>query len=370
MSNWITTWAQAHADMSALSGKAKDSTARITVFSEISGSQVRIRLSNQEGKTRAVLESASVQIEAGEYTALTFDGKAGLSLEPGYSVYSDSAEVKVRAGEAITISLAFQGAVSSGNNLPECVRLSTRGNYTQSMQMPRARKSLSEKLNGLTPVLPMLSAVEISTEERKEVLVCFGDSITAMSYWTRPLADLLRSAGRNTVVINKGISGNQLLSDPIMRMMALYGKAAVKRFEEDVLNVSGVSAVLFALGVNDLNMSRSIKAVSGKAEAILNALEELSGRAKEKGLKTYAATVTPFGGCTGYRDFTGTEREKLNCLIRGSKAFDGIADFDAIVRDPGHAERMLEIYDSGDHLHPGIIGGKKLAEAVYDILWV
>lgn len=368
MAHWMTTWAQAHADMSMLCKNNKDYTARLTVFSEFPGDKLRIRVSNQEGKATVALAGASVQIEEQAPVGLCFDGKETLCLQPGEVVYSDPLALTVRAGAAVTVSLAFTGAACSGNNLPEYTRLSKKGNYTQCAQMPQAKTSLMAKINGLDPVMPVLSAIEVYSEAQKDVLVCFGDSITQMSRWTKPLADQLRYTDKNMVVINKGIAGNQLLSDPTIPMMSMYGTAAVKRFQEDVLSVNGASAVLFALGVNDLNMVKDEKSLEGMAGKIVDTLEQLAAQARDAGMKVYAATVTPCGGCKGYRAFTNPVREKINRILLSSAAFDGTVDFDAIVRDPADPSVMQEMCDSGDHLHPGVIGGKKMAEEVYQML--
>ena len=74
MAQWITTWAQAHADMSMLCKNAKDYTARLTVFSEFTGEKLRIRVSNQEGKAAVCLAGASVQIEEQAPVALCLMG--------------------------------------------------------------------------------------------------------------------------------------------------------------------------------------------------------------------------------------------------------------------------------------------------------
>lgn len=268
------------------------------------------------------MESVSVQIENQAPLVLCFKGKQSISLNPGETIYSDPSELLVNSGDTITASLAFKGAATSGNNLPEFIRLSTSGNYTTTMQMPVVKQSLLTKLSGVGMVIPILSSIEIYTEEKKDVLVCFGDSITQLSHWTKPLADKLRYTNCNTIVINKGIAGNQLLSDPMSKILSLYGIAAMKRFEEDVLNVTGVTSVLFALGVNDMNMVKNKNAIHGKAQAVLNGLEDLASQAKAAGIKTYIATVTPCGGCKGYRSYTNPEREKVNKLIRESTSFD------------------------------------------------
>jgi lysophospholipase L1-like esterase len=44
--------------------------------------------------------------------------------------------------------------------------------------------------------------------------------------------------------------------------------------------------------------------------------------------------------------------------------YDGVIDFDAAVRDPSQAGRMLPAYDSGDHLHPNDAGYQAMANSI------
>jgi hypothetical protein len=77
-----------------------------------------------------------------------------------------------------------------------------------------------------------------------------------------------------------------------------------------------------------------------------------------------AATIAPCEGearCTAAAD---AERVAVNGWIRGSDDFDGVLDFDAVLRDPGRPARLFPAYDSGDHLHPNESGLAALAESV------
>jgi hypothetical protein len=47
-------------------------------------------------------------------------------------------------------------------------------------------------------------------------------------------------------------------------------------------------------------------------------------------------------------------------MDRNSGAFDGVIDFDAVVRDP----RMVPSYEKGDNLHPSDAGCKAMAESI------
>ncbi|MCI8711321.1 MAG: hypothetical protein HFH23_03370 [Ruminococcus sp.] len=194
------------------------------------------------------------------------------------------------------------------------------------------------------------------------------ETITQMSKWTKPLADMLRMAGAGIVVINKGIGGNQLLSDPEGKWTAMFGRAGVKRFEEDVVEVAGASDLIIAMGVNDFNAIKDEAGARGKAEAIMGAYQDFASRARDMGMKVYVATVTPSFGCKGYQALAEPERRKLNDMVRESKVFDGVLDFDAAVRDPDDPRIMKEYCDSGDHVHPGSVGGIKMARAAYKVL--
>jgi lysophospholipase L1-like esterase len=54
----------------------------------------------------------------------------------------------------------------------------------------------------------------------------------------------------------------------------------------------------------------------------------------------------------------------VNEWIRNSGAFDGVIDFDAVVRDPANQKQMVPAYDKGDNLHPNDAGYKAMAESI------
>ncbi len=369
MEKWITTWTQAHTDGSLLCGEHKDHTVRASITTYISGDAIRIRVSNQTGKKPVQICQVSVQTEDSAIIPVTFQSKNAVTLQPKQSLYSDPVSLSVNAGHELVFSMAFQGVATSGNQLPENVRYSTKGNYAMSEQMPFAKVKKRDLIHGLTPVLPVLSGVEVMSEEDKQVIVCFGDSITQQSHWTKPLGAMLYEAGDNTIIINKGIGGNRLLSGTNSGLGAMYGLAGMDRFGIDVLEETGVTGVIFAMGTNDNAMARSLKALENcNAEKLMAGLLDLVSLSKKAGLKTYIATITPRGGSMGYRDYHEAERQKLNQLIRSCDVIDGVIDFDAATRSAENPEFMAERCDSGDHLHPGPIGGKRMAQEAYSVL--
>jgi lysophospholipase L1-like esterase len=50
--------------------------------------------------------------------------------------------------------------------------------------------------------------------------------------------------------------------------------------------------------------------------------------------------------------------------IRTIGAFDGVIDFDAVVRDPNHPSQLLPKFASKDHLHPNDEGYKAMADSI------
>jgi lysophospholipase L1-like esterase len=100
---------------------------------------------------------------------------------------------------------------------------------------------------------------------------------------------------------------------------------------------------------------------------ITNAYRQLISRAHVRGLKLIGATITP---CEGvdipgyYSEAKEATRQAVNKWIRTSGTFDGVIDFDAVVRDPNHPSQLLPKFASKDHLHPNDDGYKAMADSI------
>jgi lysophospholipase L1-like esterase len=92
----------------------------------------------------------------------------------------------------------------------------------------------------------------------------------------------------------------------------------------------------------------------------------LAAQAHAHGVCLLAGTITPYGASRIYQPTPENEadRRQLNAWLRSNELFDGVADFDAAVRDPAAPERLLAAYDSGDHLHLSPAGYQAMAGAV------
>jgi lysophospholipase L1-like esterase len=124
-------------------------------------------------------------------------------------------------------------------------------------------------------------------------------------------------------------------------------------------------------GVNDLGaLARASDVTPADRASLLHRLqgayEQIVARAHAHGIKVIGATILPDTGSDYYHPGPSdeAERQALNHWIRTPGHFDVIIDFDKVMRDHAHPERMLPSYDSGDHLHPSPAGFRAMAEAV------
>jgi len=91
--------------------------------------------------------------------------------------------------------------------------------------------------------------------------------------------------------------------------------------------------VIVLIGINDIGRSMRAKDPTDPVSVadLAWGLDQIAERAHENGIKVVAATLTP----AGHGSSTGEAlRSGLNDWIRSSKAFDGVIDFDAVVRIP------------------------------------
>lgn len=368
MKNWISTWGLAHADIRQFHPGFKKRTMRLALRNNLRGEAVRVRFSNRDGNKALQIIGAALRTE--DTIPLQFAGKTVLRLEPGQEACSDAIPLAVGPGMIITLSAAFAGAVSSGNSIPAIIQCSPRGNFVDAVQFPSAHLGLTECYYGMLQPIPALSAVEVLTEEPAHAVVCFGDSITQQGRWTGPLEEILyRQYPGQIALLNKGIGGNRLLHGPLPLIGRTYGTAGKDRFQRDVLEEPGAKTVILALGTNDIGMARGPADTAWTdATAIAQGLTLLVRNAKTKGLRVFGTTVLPRGGTQSYRDVQEKERIKLNGWLRKTDIFDAVFDFDAALRDPAHPGQLAFAYDSGDHLHPGTMGGSRMAACIVETL--
>jgi len=352
-------------------------TARIVINNCLQGSAIKITLANRYGKHNVPIDKATFAPCDKDGTLIdlpktfTFAGSENTQIKAYSAIESDSAEGTIKAGY-LAINLLFgKGArINSANMLRERVILSPKGDYTQAESFADANR-LTDKLITSAfkllqvdrcDIIPALESVSISTLAKNKCIVAFGDSITQGGVWSYRLAERLAAP-----VLNLSIAGNRLLYDckslPIIHN--IFGKSALKRFEQDVLSRQNAAAVIVALSTNDIGAPGSPaapKSESVSAEQIIKGLKLLAEKAKAASLAVFFCTLSPFQGYRmGYLSGSEQKRQQVNKWIRTTDEHDGYFDFDQSIRDTKEPTIILPKYDSGDHLHPADNGSLKMA---------
>lgn len=380
---WIATWAAspqaADADSDDPLVKIDGQTVRERVRISIGGAQIRVQLSNEYGSTPLVIESATValpsdatSVKPGSIKSLTFGGRSSVTIPIGAPLLSDPIALRVAPGAEISISLYFPQRVTTPTLHALALKravVTPRGDFTHADHV---------ETQGVSESSILISAVLIPARPGQRLLVAFGDSIIdgdastvdADGTWPSDLARRLakRAAGPAVAVVNEGIAGNRLLANG-------FGISALARFDRDALTLPGVTHVVLLEGVNDLGFlgaKLNGRDLADPSEArtvndLIGAYIQLIARAHARGIRIIGATLTPFEGAAipGYYSETKeATRQAINAWIRTSGTFDGVIDFDAVLRDPKHPSRMQTRYVSHDHLHPTDVGYQAMADAI------
>jgi len=166
-------------------------------------------------------------------------------------------------------------------------------------------------------------------------------------------------------MMNVAIAGNRVLSEGVAPV-GFGGNAginALARFDRDVLALPGVTHVIVMEGINDIGTSGQ-NGIVATADDLIAAHKQMIDRAHQRGLKIYGATLTPYEGAAYFSPEGEAKRKALNQWIRTSRAYDGVIDFDMVVRDASASARINPAFDSGDHLHPNDAGYKAMGESI------
>jgi lysophospholipase L1-like esterase len=384
---WVATWAAspepANSDPSEPLLNLQDQTVRERVRLSIGGSQFRLRLSNEFGSSPLLVGSVTVavpvdpaSIKPDSLQVVTFGGRRSFTIPAGAPLWSDPIPVSLPYGAEISVSLYFPERVATptwhGLALKRAI-VSPRGDHTRDEKIQGGSESTSSIL---------LSAVLVPSQPSQRLVVAFGDSIVdgdgstidADRNWP---GAFIRRLGKmpdhpNLAVVNEGIAGNRLLADgPIPSL----GPSGLARFDRDALSVPGVTHIVLLEGLNDISfpgaklgdLLLAAPSDTRTAEDVIGAYRQLISRAHTHGVKLIGVTLTPCEDVVlpgYYSEAKAAIRQTVNKWIRTSGAFDGVIDFDAILRDPDHSSRLLPRLASDDHLHPNDAGYQAIADAI------
>lgn len=373
-SKWVGTWATARqlidpANIPPAPGLSNN-TLRQVVCVSIGGKSMRLKVSNEFGKTVLSLKSIQIAVSKGldatdstTSKQLTFSGRNNIELAPGAELFSDpvSFDLKPRMQLAITITFGETPQSLTGHS----------GSRTTSYLLTGQQTTPGYNFAGSikTDHWYVITGIDVSAAKSPGSVVVFGDSITdgrgsgtnKQDRWTDVLSvNLLQNKGTKDVgVLNMGIGGNAVLRGGL-------GPTGLNRFEHDVLKQSGVSWLIIFEGVNDLGGTRDSLAAADVAKRLIAAYDQMISQAHAEGIKVFGATITPFKNNSYYKPYREAARNTVNEWIRASGHFDAVIDFDKTMRDPAAIDTLLPELQAGanDYLHPNESGYKMMGDAV------
>ena len=152
--------------------------------------------------------------------------------------------------------------------------------------------------------------------------------------------------------LNQGIGGGGVFSG--------LGPAGLNRFDRDVINQSGARWLIVFIGVNDIGGDTT----GTIATNLIAAYTQWANKAHAHNMLAYSATITPFGGNSYYTPAHEAARQTVNAWFRTNNIYDGLIDFDAVVRDPVTLTNLQAAYNSGDGLHLNPLGYQVMASNI------
>jgi lysophospholipase L1-like esterase len=373
--DWVTGWTASPQDPSPGTLGLKgfhDQTVRDIIVPSVGGNMIRLELTNafgrsplQVGRVTVAVADLGAGVVPGTIHPVSFGGSASVRIPAGEQVLSDPVGMQVSALQELAVSVYLPGRTGVATRHTDAQQVnwvSTAGDHAGEAGVGAFT----------IPTLSWyyLSGLDVRSSRAAGTVVALGDSITdgvnssvgGNDRWPDDLARRLGAVASPTLsVADEGIGGNRLLT-----ASRCCGASAQARFARDALDQSGVRDVIVLEGINDIGLSVGPRhSDTGLTPArIIAGYRDLIAQAHARGVRIFGATLLPYQGAGYYSPAGEAIREAVNAWIRTSGAFDGVIDFDAVMRDPANPLRLNPAYDSGDRLHPNDAGYQAMADAI------
>ena len=328
-----------------------NTSVRQIVHVSLGGDCLRLQLSNEFSAQPVEIKSVyiadakdSCDIDRKTARMLRFEGQYNTIIQPGKTIWSDLIKYNLKPLQLLSITVCYGAQVPVNAT-------SHRGSRTTSY-IAKGTIKPGKAFNTFERVDHWynITKIDVPANGRKAIAV-LGNSITdgrgtttnKQNRWTDIMAETLiptNPAG----VLNLGIGGNCVVAGGL-------SEPALKRFDRDILGQSNVETLIIFQGTNDIGTTGHAEQTVKK---LIDAYQTLIDKAHAAGIKkVYGATITPFKGNGWYSVFHETARQVVNEWIRTSGKFDGVIDFDKLVRDPQDKEKIQKQYtDDWLHLNP------------------
>ena len=360
----------------AIPAPSTDLTLRQLIRTTIGGNRLRLRISNAFGRTPLIISNVSIaravsasssRIDEATVRVVTFGGERAISIPAGAEYVSDPIAFIARplTTLAVSIDLAELPKLETGHPGSRATSYFVSGDQVSAPELKGA--ATADRWY-------FISGLDVDPTQPAAAIAILGDSITdghgvvsnTDTRWPDYLANRLQAAAatRSIGVLNLGIGGNRMIEDGL-------GPNAAARLGRDVLARSGVKYLIILEGVNDLGVLTRDAPTTAEAhralvQHMLAAYAQIIAQAHDRGIKVIAGTIMPYGA-SGYYHPTAVneaDRAAINSWLRAPGHADAVIDFDAIMRDPAHPERLRKDLDSGDGLHPSPAGYRLMGYSV------
>lgn len=368
---WVGTWSTAPqlvepGNMPPAPGLTNN-TLRQVVEVSIGGKEIRVRFSNEFSKSPVTMNMIQIAVSKGSGTIdgstiqeLKFDGKSGVTMNPGMVITSDPISFNLEPRMEVAVTIFF------GQTSPDVT--GHPGSRTTSY-LHEGNKILEADFTGsvLTDHWYVVNGIDVLAKKSAAAVAILGNSITdgrgsgtnKQNRWPDILSErLLKNKGtQNVGVLNLGIGGNCVLKNCL-------GPSGLDRFERDVINQHGVKWLIILEGINDLGQAPNSETAAKVAKDLIAAYERMIDQAHAKGIRVYGATILPFNKSFYYTDYREAARNTVNEWVRNSDRFDAVIDFDKAMRDPRDTLTILPDVHTGDFLHPNEAGYQRMGESI------
>ena len=367
---WVTSWSaspQVAAPGTLAAAGFDNQTVRDIILSSVGGDPIRLELTNvfgasplRVGHVTVAAAGPGAAVQPGTMHPVTYRGSASFQIPAGGQVLSDPVAMRVGPLQDLAVSVYLPGRTGAATFHADAQQV----NWVSAAGDHAADSDAGEFT---IPTLSWyyVSGLIVQSSEADGTVVALGDSITDgvgstaaptpagpttwPAGWTRWPAPRSRWPTRGSAAT--GCSSARGAAGP-----------APRRGSGGTPWTSRASGTSSCLRGSTTSGSAALGDVS--AAQIIAGYQRLIAQAHARGLRIFGATLLPFQGAGYYTAAGEATREAVNTWIRTSGAFDGVVDFDAVMRDPADPLRLNPAYDSGDHLHPDDAGYQAMADAI------